>query len=323
MENSYQNSTTSQIIDAIINQLSFEGESKSDIADILLSILKQTPYEKEPNSVIAELFIKLKAKIEGESFEPFDKPYISNIAEIIKSILDETEYNNAPNSRIAELLLELKEELEAYVERTASGAVANFTTSLALPLVSCEVDESATKLIHQNGTIDVAKYFRGLFLGTHNFMCLGDFNWNCSTEGPRFFTTTEISDISLSPNFSNCVANGYNTISSSTPFSQMQNLDLKRNGSTGVINIKDTSFGNNTNAFKTAMQSVYLIYELATPTTPTITSEQYQTLLTAFDLAGELYDLPLSELPPTYHGEQNIFTDNGDVNVTYKAMETD
>ncbi len=46
MENSYQNSTTAQIIDAIINQLSFEGESKSDIADILLSILNQTPYEK-------------------------------------------------------------------------------------------------------------------------------------------------------------------------------------------------------------------------------------------------------------------------------------
>lgn len=114
MENSYQNSTTAQIIDAIINQLSFEGESKSDIADILLSILNQTPYEKEPSSVIAELFIKLKAKIEGESFEPFDKPYISNIAEIIKSILDETEYNNAPNSRIAELLLELKNQLEGY-----------------------------------------------------------------------------------------------------------------------------------------------------------------------------------------------------------------
>ena len=72
MENSYQNSTISQIIDAIINQLSFEGES----------------------------------------FEPFDKPYLSNIAEIIKSILDETEYNNAPNSRIAELLLELKEQMD-------------------------------------------------------------------------------------------------------------------------------------------------------------------------------------------------------------------
>lgn len=127
MENSYQNSTTAQIIDAIINQLSFEGESKSDIADILLSILNQTPYEKEPSSVIAELFIKLKAKIEGESFEPFDKPYISNIAEIIKSILDETEYNNAPNSRIAELLLELKNQLEGY--KTVKFKDLNFKRS--------------------------------------------------------------------------------------------------------------------------------------------------------------------------------------------------
>lgn len=114
MDNSFQNSTIAQIIDAIINQLSFEGESRSDVADILLSILNQTPYEKEPDSVIAELFIKLKAKIEGESFEPFDKSYVGNIAEIINSILNETEYNNSPNSRIAELLLELKAELDGY-----------------------------------------------------------------------------------------------------------------------------------------------------------------------------------------------------------------
>lgn len=146
MENSYQNSTTSQIIDAIINQLSFEGESKSDIADILLSILNQTPYEKEPSSVIAELFIKLKAKIEGESFEPFDKPYISNIAEIIKSILDETEYNNAPNSRIAELLLELKEQLEEnFTELTASGAIASFETNVSKPIVNLTAYVKATQ----------------------------------------------------------------------------------------------------------------------------------------------------------------------------------
>ena len=150
MEHSYQNSTIAQIIDKIINQLSFDGESKSDIADILLSILNQTPYEKETDSVIAELFIKLKAKIEGESFEPFDKSYLGNIAEIIKSILDETEYNDAPKSRIAELLLELKAELEAYTEVSVSGAIASFETNVAKPLVSCEIDENTTK-VYQRG----------------------------------------------------------------------------------------------------------------------------------------------------------------------------
>ena len=145
MEHSYQNSTIAQIIDAIINQLSFEGESKSDIADILLSILNQTSYEKEPDSVIAELFIKLKAKIEGESFEPFDKSYLGNIAEIIKSILDETEYNDAPKSRIAELLLELKEELEAYTEISVSGAIASFVTNVAKALVNYKAYFSASQ----------------------------------------------------------------------------------------------------------------------------------------------------------------------------------
>lgn len=323
MENSYQNSTTAQIIDAIINQLSFEGESKSDIADILLSILNQTPYEKEPDSVIAELFIKLKAKIEGESFEPFDKPYISNIAEIIKSILDETEYNDAPKSRIAELLLELKEELEAYVERTASGAVANFTTSLALPLVSCEVDESATKLIHQNGTIDVARYFRGLFLGTHDFVDLGDLSWSYGAWGNGSVFNTNLPLAKGQPTSSQkgdilCLI--YNNVTSSDMYNNHPNYSMCLNGT--YVRIANSDYSDK-DTFKTAMSGIMLLYELATPTTPTITSEQYQTLLKAFDLAGELYDLPLSELPQTYQGEQNIFTDNGDVNVTYKAKETD
>lgn len=146
MVNSFQNSTIAQIIDAIINQLSFEGESNSDISDILLSILNQTPYEKETDSVIAELCIKLKAKIEGESFEPFEKPYISNIAEIINSILNETEYNDAPNSRIAELLLELKEQIEEdFTELTASGAIASFETNVSKPLVNLTAYFKATQ----------------------------------------------------------------------------------------------------------------------------------------------------------------------------------
>lgn len=199
---------------------------------------------------------------------------------------------------------------------TASGSVANFNTSLELPLKSLEVDVSATQeagtptpqspkaisgvsavnVVNQN---DKASFFRGLLLGTYGFVCLGDLDWNYSTEGPRFFTTSPLSDIALYSNFNNCIAKGYNTILSSIPFSQMQDLDLKRNGSTGVINIKDTSFGANTNAFKTAMQSVYLIYELAEPITPTITLEQFNALLTAFDINGST---TLINLGGTYYG---------------------
>ena len=300
MDNSFQNSTIAQIIDAIINQLSFEGESRSDVADILLSILNQTPYEKEPDSVIAELFIKLKAKIEGESFEPFDKSYIGNIAEIIKSILDETEYNNAPNSRIAELLLELKDELEAYVEKTANGAIANFTTSLALPLVSCEVAEGATKV-----------YQRGANL------------WNEQWEQGSFDTTTgekvtntnllrSINPIPVKPNFTfmrvidqslgfRVFYYDKNMSFISTDVSQYTQLAITTPSNCYFMNI----------AYQKAISKVSINY----PSTDT----EYH----AYNANSDDYDVADIGNINTLVGVNNIFTDNGDVSVTYKAKETD
>lgn len=145
MINSYQNSIIAQLLEAITGQVNFTGAPTSNIGDILLSILEQTPYDKEPKSVLAELFLKLKDKLEGRAFTPYDKEPKSAIAEILLSILNETEYDKEPNSRIAELLLELKAELESYTELTASGAIANFTTSVVKPLVNLTAYFNATQ----------------------------------------------------------------------------------------------------------------------------------------------------------------------------------
>ena len=95
--------------------------------------------------MLAELFLKLKDKLEGRAFTPYDKEPKSALAEILLSILNETEYDKQPNSRIAELLLELKAELENYAELTASGAIANFTTSVVKPLVNLTAYFNATQ----------------------------------------------------------------------------------------------------------------------------------------------------------------------------------
>lgn len=47
--------------------------------------------------------------------------------------------------------------------------------------------------------------------------------------------------------------------------------------------------------FKTAMLGVYLIYELATPTTPTITPQQFNTLLEAFNIDGLMVSIPFTD----------------------------
>lgn len=136
MVKDYQNGVIAQILEAIISQVNFDDEPISDIGNILLSVLEQTPYDKELKSVLAELFLKLKNKLEGDPFEPYDKEPESVLAEILLSILNKTEYTDPPSSRIGELLLELKAEIESYAELTASGSIANFTTTLIKPLVN-------------------------------------------------------------------------------------------------------------------------------------------------------------------------------------------
>lgn len=113
MDYSYQRDNIYQILEAIINELSYDGDSRSIIADILISILETTPYKGEsPKSAIGQLLLRLKDKLEGNDPEPYEDPAVSNISKIIISIINETEYTDPPRSNIAELLLELKEKLE-------------------------------------------------------------------------------------------------------------------------------------------------------------------------------------------------------------------
>jgi hypothetical protein len=141
MDNSYQRDNIYQIIEAIINELSYDGDSRSIIADILISILETTPYTGEsPKSVIGQLLLRLKDKLEGNDPEPYEDPAVSNIAKILISIINETEYTDPPRSNIAELLLELKEKLETLVEITVTGNPVNFTTNVSKPLKACSVN---------------------------------------------------------------------------------------------------------------------------------------------------------------------------------------
>lgn len=143
MKDSYQNSNISQILEAIINESSFMGSCSSEIGDILLSILNTEPYDKEPTCVIGDLLLKVKAKIAGESFDPYEGSSIGRISDILLSILDESEYNEEPRSKIAELFLELKAKIEDNPEGTASGKIASFTTTLedgAIKTVEIDLD---------------------------------------------------------------------------------------------------------------------------------------------------------------------------------------
>ena len=194
---------------------------------------------------------------------------------------------------------------------TASGTVASFNTALAKPLVSCLVDENATKLVHTNNDASINEYFRGLFLGTHAFANLSDLAYSFVSQDR--WESLSIRENVLRPSAgnvkANIICNTFDTYSTYEIYS-----DLTLNGiavaQNGIMYVRN---GSNTDT-----PTGYIIYELTTPVTPTITSEQFATLCTAFGINGEIINLPFAEMPITYVGDNNFFTDYGDITVHYK-----
>ena len=199
--------------------------------------------------------------------------------------------------------------IDIYPVNTASGSIATFTTSLALPLVDIDVDINATKVIHTTGSSSYAPFFKGLFEGTYGFVDLGTLTWTYSN---TYFWATYIGvkDATI-----NMICPIYEVNNSA--IINMPDKSIKYIESTIRFIIKNSTY-TDAQTFKTAMSGVYLIYELATPTTPTITAEEFSTLCTAFNISGDIYTLPLESNFNAFVGEQNVFTDYGNTEVSFK-----
>ena len=134
-------------------------------------------------------------------------------------------------------------------------------------------------------------YFEGLLSGTHNFVDLGSLNWTYDSTR-KYFESTSYLDNAKKPTSTTVITNWlittkYTATSPTIIYNNAQANDKKcAIFSSGKFCVSDQDYTDAT-TFKNAMQGVYLIYELAEPVTPTITPEQYQTLLTAF--AGVYY----------------------------------
>lgn len=126
-----------------------------------------------------------------------------------------------------------------------------------------------------------ASYFMGLLKGTYGFVDLGTKNWEkyIVAEGTLFRTT--ISGAKLEQDVENVLCENYPFVLKAVRTDKTLSIP----DALGYIDIIDDDY-TTASDFKTAMNGVYLIYELATPTTPTITDAQFQTLLTAFGYNG-------------------------------------
>ena len=185
----------------------------------------------------------------------------------------------------------LKQEiLDLYPVNSASGSIANFTTSLALPLVALKAyivaqggggtpsapvaitGFDSIKIGQTSGQSDWSECFRGLFKGTHSFVDLGSLSWTYQSATQRFISSKSDQASYNVGDMPSYATPPYTTIAvmNSTQWNNYTGDKAITFISTNYIAIRDKYY---TDALdlKEALDGVYLIYKLATPTTPTIT----------------------------------------------------
>ncbi|MBO7527426.1 MAG: hypothetical protein J6T74_05950, partial [Clostridia bacterium] len=193
---------------------------------------------------------------------------------------------------------------DAGVTETKTGDIVHFNTSLALPLKKIETTDNATKVVQLSGDISSAEYFRGLFLGTYAFVDLSDLSYTTTSWGGYKITIE-----GCKPCNNSSVANVLSELYTTTSYNN-QNT----NKPSESISVASTG---NVYVVSDNVPSGYLIYELATATTPTITDGEFETLCTAFNLNGDVYTLPITNNFNAFVGDNNIFSDNGEITIEY------
>lgn len=121
------------------------------------------------------------------------------------------------------------------------------------------------------GTLDVVS---GVLTVTHGYVDLGDLNWGASSTESRFYANAPSLSYKMATD-TNFICSQYidDGIGSSTTGyygdngTVRHNYTAKPNPSAYEIYIHDDRFGKDATAFKTAMNGVQLVYELATPIT--------------------------------------------------------
>ena len=130
---------------------------------------------------------------------------------------------------------------------------------------------------------------------THAEVDLGDLTWNKVTSGQAIYFS---SSAKLNP-LAKYATNNRNIICSQYTFGSIGSTGTAQGFyviDTSYVRIRDANLESlDTTAFKTAMDGVQLVYELATPTEVQLTPTEVKTLL----------------------GQNNVWADTGEVEVTY------
>lgn len=192
--------------------------------------------------------------------------------------------------------------------RTASGTIAHFEDGADdVPCVSVVANIvpiqsgtgtpspsnprpiSGTDELNVVNVSDYANEFRGLYLGTHAFVNLGTLSWYLGSQG-YWYCMPE----GAKSGTKNWGCYPYYLKPDSVAWANMDDFMAAFGGT--QFRLKNSAFDGNTGAqTREALDGVYLIYELDTPTTPTITQQEFEMLCTAFNISGSTYTFDLGQ----------------------------
>ena len=160
---------------------------------------------------------------------------------------------------------------------------------------------SAVDVVNMSDITNIT-YFKGLLDGTYGYVDLGSLNYIRTTSGLFQTALLDAKGASESSVLANIISAIYSTITSKDitgPQSENPSPDMVMAMNPGkMLFLNNTSYTDVT-VFKQAMNGVHLIYELATPTTPTITPTEFSNLLAEFGINGSTITIQLGD---TYYG---------------------
>ena len=145
-------------------------------------------------------------------------------------------------------------------------------------------------------------FFDGLLNGTYGVVDLGSLEWSYNSSRALFVAL--LSDgKATGTNTGNGggITAKYTTVIKTYGDMVSGEMSIGSNyssSSTCALLIKDSAY-TDAQTFKTAMNGVHLIYELATPTTPTVTSSELNALYAEFGINGSTITIQLGD---TYYG---------------------
>lgn len=149
-------------------------------------------------------------------------------------------------------------------------------------------------------------YFMGVLKGTHGFVDLGSLTWNYTSATQQFYvsynTLTDAPKIPPTDVKANAICSNYEVVARDNATNST--FCIATNGNFVVY---DNNYTDAT-TFKNAMLGVKLIYELETPTTPTITDAQMQTLLAAFGYTGTSATIQFGEAGIVYDARVELIS---------------